>query len=210
MPFTPYDAAQETVSRARALIAAADTSGMSSPASADLRRLSVVMAVAALDTYMHRLVVARAFEHDALPGALAALTVNFEQLLAEADDAVEARRDGRQTRPRVRVKRVLRDRLQRETFQSSDDVSRALGMAGKSGQWDAIAKAMSGTTRGDSKALKQQLNEFVKRRNAIVHEGDYERLERPQTAKLVPLGRAAATDAVDFFSDLVDAIHSLM
>jgi len=50
----------------------------------------------------------------------------------------------------------------------------------------------------------------VRRRNGIVHEGDYERLERPQTAKLVPLGRAAADDAVEFFSDLIDAIHTLM
>lgn len=135
-----------------------------------------------------------------LPGGLAALSVTFEQLLAEADDAVQARRDGRDSRPRVRVRRVLRDRLQRETFQSADDVSRALGMAGKSGQWDAIAAAMSGSARGDSKALRALLNEFVRRRNGIVHEGDYERLERPRTAKLVPLGRAAADDAVEFFS----------
>lgn len=210
MPFTPYDSATETISRARALLNTAGGASVPAAVATDLRRLSVVMAVAALDAYMHRLVVTRAFEHDALPGGLAGLTVTFEQLLAEADDAVEARRQGRQARPRVRVKRVLRDRLQRETFQNADDVSRALGMAGKSGQWDAIAKAMSGPTRGDPKALKLQLNEFVKRRNAIVHEGDYARLDRPQTSRLVPLGPAAASDAVDFVSDLVDAIHSLM
>lgn len=210
MPFTPYDAARETVSRARGVLAASDSPNMPTAVSADLRRLSVVMAVAALDTYMHRLVVARAYEHEALPGGLAALSVTFEQLLAEADDAVQARRDDRDSRPRVRVKRVLRDRLQRETFQSADDVSRALGMAGKSGQWDAIAAAMSGSARGDSKALRALLNEFVRRRNGIVHEGDYERLERPRTAKLVPLGRAAADDAVEFFSDLIDAMHRLM
>lgn len=210
MPFTPYDAARETVSRARGVLAAGDSPNMPTAVSADLRRLSVVMAVAALDTYMHRLVVARAYEHEALPGGLAALSVTFEQLLAEADHAVQARRDDRDSRPRVRVKRVLRDRLQRETFQSADDVSRALGMVGKPGQWDAIAAAMSGSARGDSKALRALLNEFVRRRNGIVHEGDYERLERPRTAKLVPLGRAAADDAVEFFSNLIDAMHRLM
>lgn len=152
MPFTPYDAARETVLRAREVLAAADNPSMPSIVSADLRRLSVVMAVAALDAYMHRLVVARAFEHDTLPGGLAALTVTYEQLLAEADDAVRARRDGRNSRPRVRLKRVLRDRLQRETFQSAEDVSRALGMAGKSGQWEAIAAAMSGSSRRQQSA----------------------------------------------------------
>lgn len=209
MPFTAYDAARDTITRARALLVAADGPGLQPSIVADLRRLSLVTAVAAIDVYMHRLVVSSVYDHEVLPGGLASLSVTFEQLLAEADESVNARQEEHPTRPRVRVKRVLRDRLLRETFQSADDVSRALGMAGKSGQWDRIASGMSGSTRRDAKALRHRLNEFVRRRNAIVHEGDYERLDRPRTAKLVPLGRAAATEAVEFFSDLIDAIHAL-
>lgn len=209
MPFTSHDAARDTIARAWALLVAADATGLDPGVAADLRRLSVVTAVAAIDVYMHGLVVERVYDHDDLPGGLVSLSVTFGQLLAEADEAVSARQEGRASRPRVRVKRVLRDRLLRETFQSADDVSRALAMAGKSGQWDRIASAMAGNTRGDGKALRRRLDEFVQRRNAIVHEGDYERLDRPQTAKLVPLGRAVAIEAVNFFSDLINAIHSL-
>jgi hypothetical protein len=65
------------------------------------RRLSVVMAVAALDTYMHRLIVDRAYEHgESLPGGLARLDVPFERLLAQADETtVAARADPHYPRP---------------------------------------------------------------------------------------------------------------
>lgn len=89
-----------------------------------------------IDTYMHRLIVHRAYTHSELPGGLANLDVPFADLLAGADRATQAVRDGRQSRPRVAVKRQLRDRLLRETFQSYDSVSRALSIAGLSGKRD--------------------------------------------------------------------------
>src|SRR6266508_3758687 len=62
------------------------------------------------------------------------LCFHFEALLAQADAAKEAARDEpRNSRPRVGVKRQLRDRLLRETFQRYDEVANALGMAGRSG-----------------------------------------------------------------------------
>ena len=91
MAFTSYDAARHGIRRSRRLLyGAAKTSKHArlSPATgdvevvpeqlpsttrADMRRLSVVMAVAALDTYMHRLIVERAYKHDELPNGLARL-----------------------------------------------------------------------------------------------------------------------------------------
>src|SRR5690348_11999484 len=98
-----------------------------------MRRLGVVMAVAALDTYMHRLILERAYTHPdgKLPGGLARLDLPFDQLLGWADAAgAAARRPKHNSRPRVAVKRQLRDRLLRETYQRYDDVSKALSMAG--------------------------------------------------------------------------------
>jgi hypothetical protein len=52
--FTAYDAAVHTLRRAKALAEASLTAkGTSVMVRTDLRRLSVVMAVAALDTYIH-------------------------------------------------------------------------------------------------------------------------------------------------------------
>src|SRR5204863_1730947 len=108
---------------------------------------SVVMAVAALDTYMHRLVVERAYTHATLPGGLAKLDFPFEELLDQADASRDAARASpHNSRPRVAIKRQLRDRLLRETFQSYDDVSRALAMAGRSWSWSAIAAELSPRT----------------------------------------------------------------
>jgi hypothetical protein len=175
----------------------------------DMRRLSVVMAVAALDTYMHRLVVTRAYTQWPLPGGLARLDIPFEALLAQADEAKDAaRRSPHNSRPRVGVKRQLRDRLLRETFQNSDGVSKALGMAGLSGRWEEIGKQMS--PQMQPQAIKSRLDEIVMRRNQIVHEGDYERKERPRRAKTTPMSLSQARADIDFIVHLVDAIHGVV
>lgn len=208
VPFTPYDAGVDTLTRARELLAAAASADLPAQVADDLRRLALVMAVASIDAYMHRLIVSRAYEQEKLPGKLAGLGVSFSEALAQADESVAARRKGKDIRPRVRLKRVLRDRLLRETFQRSSDVADALAMAGKSGKWQDIADAMAGSW--EPKTLKDRLDGVVDRRNAIVHEGDYERLDRPQTARLVPIDHADASAAVEFVAEPVDAIHTVI
>lgn len=209
MPFTSYDAATHAIGRARALLKAskAQLKPGQTVLSADLRRLSVVTAVAAIDTYMHRLIVERAFWHDALPPSLAKLDVRFEHLLDQADQTAEASRGApHNSRPRVGVKRQLRDRLLRETFQRYEDVSQALSMAGRSGNWDAIGKQMKPVRTPDE--IRERLNTVVTRRNQIVHEGDYLRLERPRGPQRNPMSLSEAQGAVDFLADLIDAIHA--
>jgi hypothetical protein len=173
----------------------------------DLRRLAIVMAVAALDTYMHRLVVSRAYKRSPMPAKLADITVRFGDLVEQADLAVIAHKDDRDTRPRVAAKRLLRERLLRETFQRYERVSEALAMAGKPKSWREIAAAMPGSLKQED--VKTRLDALVERRNAIVHEGDYERLDRPQQAKVVLVSPREARDSVRFVSDLIEAIHQI-
>lgn len=64
-----------------------------------------------------------------------------------------------------------------------------------------------------SRALLQprpHLDEIVRRRNQIVHEGDYERKERPRKAKTTPLSESQARADIDFIARLVYAIHSVI
>jgi hypothetical protein len=106
-----------------------------------MRRLSVVMAVAALDTYMHRLIIERVYTHDQLPKQLARLEIDFVQLLEQAETTgAAARAKPYKPRPRVGVKRLLRDRLLRDTFQSFEGVSRALHLAGRKKEWLEIGQ----------------------------------------------------------------------
>lgn len=226
MAFSAYDAAVHSIGRARGLASAAGIMGprirrdsdgnrvfrrgqLPSNTLGDMRRQSVVLAVAALDTYMHRLIIERAFNHKELPGGLASLEIGFDALLsqAEATDAA-ARAKPANPRSKVGVKRKLRDRLLRETFQNADAVSRAMGMAGRSKSWPKIAERMSPPQ--DYKALKEHLNRIVVRRNQIVHEGDYLRKERPRGPErnLMTLKQARAD--IDFVEELIDAIHAVV
>lgn len=79
MAFTPYNAALDLIAHSRAILAQAD--GSTSAVAVDQRRLAVVMAVAALDTYMHRLILERAYVHETLPGGLASLGFRFDYAL---------------------------------------------------------------------------------------------------------------------------------
>jgi len=210
MPFTPYDAGSHAIGRARELLQGsrrASSPSLSVMARIDIRRLSLVMAVAALDAYMHRLIVDKVYAHQQLPGGLARLDVSFEQLLGQADlAAVAARNPPHRSRPRVGVKRQLRDRLLRQTFQGFEDVSKALGMAGRRGNWDQIGGQMDPPlTRIE---IRKRLNSIVMRRNQIVHEGDYRRLERPRNATRNSLTFGQAKADLEFIAQLIDAIHA--
>lgn len=207
MPFGPHDAATHAIGRAQSLLTQSKKTAIPPMVRADMRRLSVVMAVAALDTYMHRLVVDRCFQHDELPSGLATLSVTFAQLLEQADDAkAAARKPPHNSRPRVGVKRQLRNRLVRETFQRYDDVARALSMAGIRKAWKDIVAAMSPPTT--TAAVKRRLNEIVDRRNQIVHEGDYLRLDRPRGPRRNERRIVDAQADIDFIAAVIDAIHA--
>jgi hypothetical protein len=158
---------------------------------------------------MHRLIVQRAFWHDELPPSLAKLDVSFQHLLAQADETGQAARSQpHNSRPRVSTKRQLRDRLLRETYQRFEDVSDALAMAGQPKQWGAIGGEMDPVLTPDQ--IRDRLNGIVTRRNQIVHEGDYERLERPRGSRRNPMTLSAATNDVDFLADLIEAIHAVV
>lgn len=205
--FSPHDAAQHAIGRARGLLETADDVADEQVA-ADMRRSSVVFAVAALDTYMHRLILDRVYRNRSLPGGLATLGIPFESLLKLADGEILARKRGRNRRPRVTVKRVLRERLSTMTFQRHEDVAKALGMAGRAGHWSDIATAMGPSWTAAS--IKVRLNSIVNVRNRIVHEGGYRRLDRPQKASLSTLSYSEAEAAIGFIADLLDAIDSVV
>lgn len=210
MPFTPSEAGIHALARAVELLDASRKTKVIAPSvRADLRRLSVVMAVAALDTYMHRLIVARAYTHEQLPALLAKLDVPFERLLLQADVTKDAaRRKPHKSRPRVSVKRQLRDRLLRETFQRYEDVGRALKMAGCRGNWQSIGQKLDPPLSPEQ--IKERLDRIVRRRNQIVHEGDYRRLDRPRNARRNSITRAEAAADILFIAALIEAIHEAM
>lgn len=210
MPFTPHDAATHAIGRARRLLAASRSStGLTVSVRGDIRRLSIVMAVAALDAYMHRLIVERAYTHQELPAVLAKLDIPFVQLLEQADEAkAAARKKPHNSRPRVAVKRQLRERLLQETFQRYEGVAKALAMSGRSRNWEAIGQELNLPMTPEE--IRARLNDVIMRRNQIVHEADYRRLERPRGPGRNAITHAQARADIEFLSELIGAIHAVV
>ncbi len=81
-------------------------------------------------------------------------------------------------------------------------------MAGLPPNWKDIGKRL--TPPLTPMAIKKRLGGIVTRRNHIVHEGDYVRLERPRENRTNPLDEQEASDDIAFVADLITAIHVVL
>lgn len=171
--------------------------------------MALVMAVAAIDSYMHAVVlrrVATVRRRADLPKALGRLQMPFSELGDLADAAIAARKRNTQSRPWVQVKGCLQKRLLKETFQSFDQVGTALSMAGIEHGWTKIATKL-GETQDD---IRDWLNAIVHRRNQIVHEGDLQRASRPRRLKFNAIEKRETRDDIDWIESLIKAMEKVI
>jgi len=209
MAFLPKQTANSCLRRARRFLDLADNDLPISRAKNDLRRMALVMAVAAIDSYMHAVVLRRIADvrrRADLPKALARLEVSFFEIADLADASIDAQRSHRRSRPWVQVKASLQRRLLKETFQSYDQVATAFAIAGIDKAWTKIASEL-GENAPDIKAW---LNDLVHRRNQIVHEGDMKRASRPRRLQFNDIDHAEVKDGIDEVDILIDAMHKVV
>jgi hypothetical protein len=171
--------------------------------------MALVMAVAAVDSYMHGVVmrrIAHVRRRVDLPRPLARLEIPFSRIADLADTYIDAQRAGRRTRPWVQVKASLQQRLLKETFQSFEQVTTALAMAGVDDAWSKIASGMGETVRN----IRDRLNALVHRRNQIVHEGDMKRVSRPRKLRFNQIRHADVQDDIRWVASLIDAADNVV
>jgi hypothetical protein len=209
MPFLPNQAAESCLERAWRLLDLADEKLPIKVAKNDLRRMSLVMAVAAIDSYMHGIILRRIADvrrRTHLPSELRRLEIAFCDLAHLADTSIEARRQGHDTRPWVQVKAVLQARLLKETFQSYDQVARAFKIAGVEDGWSKIASEL-----GEKEVkIKDRLDALVHRRNQIVHEGDLKRASRPRRRQFNSTDPDEVREDVDWVGSLIEAMENVV
>jgi len=209
MVFLPKDAADSCIRRARRFLDLAGKPLSDSKARNDLRRMALVMSVAAIDSYMHALVLRRLADVRRaadLPKALSKLDLPFSQLADLADAANAAQRQKKRSRPWVQVKAALQERLLTETFQSFEQVATALSMTGIKEAWRKIADELGETSQEN----KDWLNRLVHRRNQVVHEGDLKRAARPRKLKFNDIDPSSVKQDVDWMEALIDAIDKVV
>lgn len=153
-----------------------------------LLRAAVVFAVSALDRYFHDKIKYRVgrLRLSALPTQL----VRLEVPLGDLEKWHRARRKGNVLRNWVTA------RLATRSLQSPPEIADALKLVGIN-FWSSIAGSSASAA-----STKRDLNELIRRRNQIVHEGDRQQSRR-SGKKLRPIGRKRVVGWIDFVENVV-------
>lgn len=164
-----------------------------------LLRMEIVMAVSALDQYIHQVVVEKAT--DTLRNGRK-IPANFSKLLLSYDSLDNILKSGNISDVIVFVERDLRLKLSWRSFQQPDKISEALKYISDYNVWAEISTRMS----KEVSAVKQQLELIVKRRDCIAHEADYDYINYCQ----YPISDIMCSTAVNFIIELVFIIDAII
>lgn len=170
------------------------TGGLVDPT--DIYRAALSQSVSALDHYVHGVVLDRGVE--ILMGRMAPTPPS--RVAPMPQSSVGAILAEPVATREITVRAHLATALSKETFQTADDVGKALAAVGVKKIWSAAF----GTS---AQAMTTQLGIVVGRRNRIVHQCDTDPLN-PGTS--VPLTDTDALDAVRFIESIVMAIDPLL
>ena len=159
-----------------------------------LLRGVVVFAISALDAYFHDKIRYRAGKYGNLKSLPAAMS-RFQIPVGDLARWESASRKGNVLR------RWIVEHYSRRSLQTKDDIADALKVVGIENLWATVEP----DTPQRNQLLKT-LAEFVRRRNAIAHEGD--RLQSRRSGKqLRPIERAYTYRCVQFVHDLVRRVE---
>jgi hypothetical protein len=199
MPQARLNQFRVDTSRARDLVGlgqsiGAMTSGLVD--ASDLYRAAVTQAVAALDSYVHGVIMDRAVDilMNRLPsaGTDTKVGLHFDAVarIVNAPTAADAE---------LMARGFVADRLTLETFQRPDDIGRGLAMVG-------IPKAWSTAFPTGPHPHTTALRLVVSRRNRIVHQCDADPLTPGQVTPLIAADALQSVYAVENVVNALDAI----
>jgi hypothetical protein len=167
----------------------------------ELLRAELVLAVSALDCYIHdvvRIGMERAFNAPSgEPNAFLSFEVTFgfvKELLGAISDAER----------NSLVDREIRRAHGFKTFQAADKISQALSLIGVTAIWEKVGAEIG----LNSKDARTKLNVIIDRRNRIAHEGDID----PSSGIGIKfaIDFPAVKEAVDFLDVLAQTIQKVV
>ena len=173
-----------------------------------LLRSAIVSAVAALDNYMHLVVVNKCFallsgEKTHVPKLLQKLEVPAIAVFETA----ETLRKNPKSKPDYELKELIRDKLSNQSIQGSGQIETAVKMMGITDFWTRVERKMKGKLNAEN--IRKKLNEIVNRRNKIAHEADIIKKSRGVSSTFAEINKSDAEDAVAFITDFVTALDAI-
>ncbi len=164
----------------------------------DLLRWQYVLAVSALDKYIHDIVrigMVEEFKGNRV------VTDSFKGIKLELSNALLIMNS---STPEIDFSNEILKQHSYKAFQDPDKISEALSLIwDEKHKWAVISKNM--TSSISEKDLKTQLRNIVIRRNQIVHEGDCLSTLPPLQQQIIL--KKDTTDVIAFITDIVKAIE---
>jgi len=163
----------------------------------DILRAELVMAVSALDHYIHEVVKIGVLE---IYDGSRKDTPAFLRFPVRMDNVHQALASPTNT---YWLESAIREHYSWQSFQQADKIADAIRLISEIKLWDEIANILGKSPQN----VKQQLKLIVDRRNKIAHEAD---LDPTVPGIRWPIDEVLVNDSVDFIEQLAETIHSLM
>ena len=201
MPALRYAQFKSNIARSRELVGLGQAIAgitVGTVDAADMYRAALVQCVAALDSYVHDVVLDYAVDIVKglrAPGSASRVGLHISAVssLTSAANPVELE---------LRARAAINERLSQDTYQKPEDISKAFTMVGVLSLWvGAFGNANAAGT------VKRNLNLVVGRRNRIVHRCD---LDPTGTGAVLPLSDADALDAMTTVEGAVTGIDAFV
>lgn len=175
----------------------------------DLLRTSLTFGVSALDRYVHESVVKGIVtslrKKDLIPRQ-AEFSIPATIALGMGKHAADARRNRRQFRPANVVRNQVQETLHSRPLQSWREIEYAfelLGISGLAGRLQAAYQLP------DINTIKTRLNEIVRKRNLIVHEGDLVRHQRAGHVRRIGVTSQFVQESLGFLDTFVSHLDAI-
>lgn len=201
-----HEAFEFNIERAKNLIKLHETIGKKggSADTDDILRASYVLAVGALDAYVHDRV-----SEKLVPFTKSKLNSTGDELqpitkLLSDVEPIEFLRWLTLERPFVQVHKVVEEAIGAQSFQHPGKIEEAFKLIGKRQIWLSVADGMN----KNSDDLKRALAKAATRRNQIVHEGDREKAKLKKHRKR-PLTSNEVTDLIELISEVGRQLNQL-
>jgi len=175
-------------------------SGLTTPIidASDLLRAQIVMAVSALDYYVHevtKLGMIEVFNGTRTP------TVAFQRFQVSMDSVINNVTNI--STGTGWFESEIREKHSYLSFQQPDKIADAIRLFSQVSLWPSVATELSMTVD----EVKTRLRLIIQRRNKIVHEAD---MDPSYPGTLWPISKSDASNAVLFIEALCEAIHSVV
>jgi hypothetical protein len=168
----------------------------------DMLRAALVLAVSALDYYIHEVVRIGMLEiHRGLRPEPPAFS-GFEISLGSARAGINAGQNIDSW-----LEDEIRQRLSYKSFQKPDNIVKAVLLISNKKLWKEVSINM-GRLAKDAEDIKNQLSLIVDRRNKIAHEADID--PTLSIGNRWPIDELLVNEAVDFIEQVVESIHNIL